>query len=502
MVEVSVDLWTEVVSQLRRAVGSDVFDNWFGSMRLESWQGQELVVSVDGVSRKEWLEEHYLSLMRTTCEEMLGVPVEITISLQQPGRNATVGVQCAQGTGSEPTTWGASRVHSPSGGRSSPEGVSDGSGKQPSTLYPVPKSRPPAQERAAVSDGDTPRSIRVEKINDRYQFESFVRGPSNELAYSVAFAVAESPGRGNNPLFLYGGCGLGKTHLMHAIGNHVRRRHPHLVVVYVPAEEFVNEFIDATLRNARQRFHARFRSVDVLLIDDIHSMAGKEGSQEQFFHTFNALYNAQKQIVVSCDRPPRDIPMMEDRLRSRFEGGMIADISPPDTETRMAILRQKCREENIRITDEVAEYVAERIRSNVRQLEGALIRLAAHASTYKIELVTKEVATQVLADLISRDDAVVSTDRILDVVCKHFRVRVSDVLGSRRTRMHAVPRRIAMYLARQLTKHSFPEIGALFGNKDHSTVMHACKRVDDEMMQNEDLRMTIDRLTRQIKTAP
>lgn len=454
MTAVFTNLWPDVLSRLRAEVGSDEFDNWFGSVRLESWEGNELVISVDGTGRKEWLEEHYLDFIREACAQRMGVPVGVRLTLQQPGRNES----------HHPGTCG-------SGGNGSLHGL---------------------RFRAV-------QPVQSVELNRRYTFESFVRGPSNELAYSAAYAVADKPSRAYNPLFVYGGCGLGKTHLMQAIGHRVRELFPHLVVVYVPAEEFVNQFVDATRRHAWQEFQARFRSVDVLLIDDIHFLAGKEGSQEQFFHTFNALHNAQKQIVLSCDRPPRDIATLEDRLRSRFEWGLIVDIGPPDLETRVAILREKCRTEGIVLGDEVTLFIANKIRYSVRELEGALVKLAAHASTYKIDDINVETAASLLSDLIASEDAQVSIDKILDRVSKHFRVKVSDILGSKRTRMVSAPRRVAMYLSRQLTSHSFPEIGAMFGNKDHSTVMHACRRMDEDVNHNEEMRRTVELLIAQIK---
>ena len=318
-------------------------------------------------------------------------------------------------------------------------------------------------------------------LNPRYTFNSFIRGSSNNLAAAAAAAVAESPAKAYNPLFLYGGVGLGKTHLMHAIGHEVLRNRRKARVVYMSAERFTNEMIDSISEAKMKSFRRNYRNVDVLLVDDIQFLANKERTQEEFFHTFNELHGANKQIVISSDRPPKQIPTLEDRLRSRFEWGMIADIQAPDLETRMAILKKKAEQFNVMVPFEVTNLIAERICSNIRELEGALTRVVASASL-KRENITLEVAVEALAGILP-DQAIEAMDirKIQDTVCDYFSLTSKDLLGHRRDRKIVQPRQIAMYLCKELTGASFPEIGNEFGGKDHTTVMHSCRKVEGSL---------------------
>jgi chromosomal replication initiator protein len=331
----------------------------------------------------------------------------------------------------------------------------------------------------------------VPGLNPRNTFESFVVGPNNEIAHAAALAVAQTPARTYNPLFIYGGVGLGKTHLMQAIGQYVWAKKKNVKVIYVSSELFINEFIDAIQHSNLVKFRKRYRQVDLLLIDDIQFLGGKERSQEEFFHTFNTLFDGHKQIVLSSDRPASEIANLEHRLVSRFEWGLTAELQPPDIETRMAILRKKARGMQIRLRDEVFQFLASRIRTNVRRLEGALMRVASFASLSGKEL-TQEVVEHLLKDILQEEGRhSITIEQIQRRVAEHFDVRVADMTSKRRPASIAFPRQVAMFLARELTKASLNEIGDAFGGRDHGTVLHACKLVKRRMAEQDNIRQTI-----------
>ena len=330
------------------------------------------------------------------------------------------------------------------------------------------------------------------KLNPKYSFSTFVTGKSNEFAHAASVAVAEAPAQAYNPLFIYGGVGLGKTHLMHAIGHFILSQNPNAKVVYVSSEKFTNELINSIREYKNEEFRNKYRNVDVLLIDDIQFIAGKEGTQEEFFHTFNALHDANKQIIISSDRPPKEIPTLEDRLRSRFEWGLITDIQPPDLETRIAILRKKANLENMEIPDEVMHLIANRIQSNIRELEGALIRVVAYSSLTN-KSITEDLAEEALKDIMSNNKPVeITVDLIKDKVSKRFDIRMDDFSSKKRTRAIAYPRQIAMYLTRELTDLSLPKIGDEFGGRDHTTVIHACEKIITDLGSDNHLKNKID----------
>ena len=335
-------------------------------------------------------------------------------------------------------------------------------------------------------------------LNSKYTFDSFVIGNSNRFAHAASLAVAESPAKAYNPLFIYGGVGLGKTHLMHAIGHYILQNNPNAKVVYVSSEKFTNELINSIKDDKNEEFRTKYRSVDVLLIDDIQFIAGKERTQEEFFHTFNTLHDANKQIILSSDRPPKEIPTLEDRLRSRFEWGLIADIQAPDFETRMAILKKKADVEKLNVPNEVMVYIATKIKSNIRELEGALIRIVAYSSLTNREI-TVDLATEALKDIISnKQNKNITIDLIQDVISAYFNLRVEDLKSQRRTRNIAYPRQIAMYLSRKLTDMSLPKIGEEFGGRDHTTVIHAYEKISEGLKSDESLQRTIDDITKKI----
>ena len=344
-------------------------------------------------------------------------------------------------------------------------------------------------------------AIRASNLRSKYVFETFVRGKSNELAYAAAAAVADDPGTTTyNPLFLYGGVGLGKTHLMHSIGNYIIEQNQDTKLLYVTSEIFTNELITSIRERTNQEFRDKYRGIDVLLIDDIQFISEKEGTQEEFFHTFNALYNANKQIVISSDQPPKDLVTLEERLRSRFGCGLIVDITLPDFETRTAILEKKCEIDHIEIPQEVTHYIAKSVISNIRDLEGALNKVAAYAKLSNIE-VTMELAEQAISDLVSgATDRALTLNLILEVVSHHYGITMEEIKGKRRTQRIAYPRQVAMYLARKMLPLSLPQIGSALG-RDHSTISHGCDKITYDSENDPAIRQTLITLENQIKSS-
>lgn len=364
----------------------------------------------------------------------------------------------------------------------------------------------PATEPAPATAGPTgaaPRQARLDfesieyQLNPRYLFETFIVGASNQFAHAAALAVAEDPSRAYNPLFLYGGVGMGKTHLMQAVGHLIKKRNPAVRLTYISAEKFTNEVINSLRFDRMLSFRERFRSVDVLLVDDIQFIAGKERTQEEFFHTFNALYELQRQIVVSSDCLPKEISAIEERLRSRFEWGLIADIQPPDLETKVAILQKKSEQEKVTLPNEVALYIASNIRSNVRELEGALIRLVAHSSLIGAEI-TLPYTQQVLKNFIDSQARKVTIESIQKAVAEQFGLRLVEIKAKNNARAIVYPRQIAMYLAKHLTEASLPEIGRQFGGKHHTTVLHSVEKIDAVRKTDKDLNRLLNKLTEQL----
>ena len=348
------------------------------------------------------------------------------------------------------------------------------------------------------SEYDNSEIISSDGLNSKYTFENFVQGSSNLYAYTAAEQVANHPGESNNPLFIYGNSGLGKTHLMHAIGHSIMKEQNDAKVVYVSSEKFTNELINSIKSDKNEEFRNKYRNVDILLIDDIQFIAGKEGTQEEFFHTFNALHEANKQIIISSDRPPKEIPTLEDRLRSRFEMGLIADIQPPDFETRIAILKTKAQIENIDIPNEVMNYIATYIKSNIRELEGALTRVVAYSSLINKDI-SYDLAVEALKDIVTTSESQeISVNRIKEKVSTTFGIKMDDFNSKKRTRAIAYPRQIAMYLSRELTDLSLPKIGNEFGGRDHTTVIHAYEKISEGLKSDESLQRTIDDITKKI----
>lgn len=433
-------IWDQVLARIETKVNQYSFSTWFRPTTFVADRGNTITVRVPGQVYEEWLTKHYSVVI-----------MEALAEVQRPNAEVVF--------------------------------VSDADLAVPAT-HTAPE--PVVSTRDSESTSATPpEHVSAIGLNPRYTFDTFIVGPSNQFAHAACRAVAEAPSRSYNPLFIYGGVGLGKTHLMHAIGHYVLQHDAGLRLTYISSERFMNEMINAVRFERILEFRERYRSVDVLLVDDIQFVAGKEGTQTEFFHTFNALYDAQKQIVLSSDRPPHEIPALEARLRSRFEWGLIADIQSPDLETRVAILKRKADAEAIPLPDSVAMYIASRIKSNIRELEGSLIRLIAYASLTGREM-TLDLTKEVLRNVIEQDVTVVTIETIQKFVADYYQLRASELKSKNNSKSIALPRQIAMYLCKSLTPASLPEIGRSFGGKHHSTVIHSIRKVEDMRKDDAD----------------
>jgi chromosomal replication initiator protein len=416
-------VWDQVLARIETKVNQHIYATWFKPTTFVSDNGALLHVRVPNALFSNWLTKHYSVVLEEALAEVNRQGCAIAF-------------------------------------------VTDGEIQQAALVEPV---TPQPEEISDVQPGS---------LAPRYSFDAFIVGPSNQFAHAACRAVAEAPSRSYNPLFIYGGVGLGKTHLMHAIGHYVLTHLNSLKLTYISSERFMNEMINAVRYDRILDFRERYRSVDVLLVDDIQFIAGKEGTQNEFFHTFNALYDSQKQIVISSDCPPHEIPSLEERLRSRFEWGLIADIQPPDLETKVAILKKKAETEGIPLPDSVAIYIAGKIKSNIRELEGSLIRLIAYASLTGREI-SLPLAQEVLRNVLQHDDRAVTIEIIQKFVSDYYQLKLTELKSRNNSKSIAMPRQIAMYLCKSLTSASLPEIGRSFGGKHHSTVIHSIRKVED-----------------------
>lgn len=430
-------VWQAALGELQLQMTKATFDTWMKGTSVVSYEDSVFTIGVPTVYAQEWLEHRLLPMIRRTLARITGETVEVRFGLQKN--------KASQLKGPEPL------------------------------LQTIPD--------ALTAPAKTPPLM---VLNSRYTFGTFIVGNGNRLAHAASLAVAENPAAAYNPLFLYGGVGLGKTHLLHAIAHLSLRRHPGLRVLYVSSEEFTNDLIDAIRRNTPDKFRRKYRRMDVLLIDDIQFIAGKESTQEAFFHTFNTLHAANKQIVISSDRPPRAIVTLEERLRSRFEGGLIADIQPPDLETRIAILRSKGEAQPVPIPDEVVDFIAQHVTDNIRDLEGALNRVVAYSHIMHLPL-TGKLATKALRHIVIRH-VPLSPPEILEVVARFYGLEVADLEGDRRTKAIALPRHVAMYLLREETGLSLPKIGQKLGGRDHTTVLYGYEKISRHIEENDQLR--------------
>jgi chromosomal replication initiator protein len=440
------NIWDQVLSRIETKVNRHSFYTWFKPTSYVADEGGAIRVRVPNTLFRDWLTKHYAAVL----EEALG-------EVARPGASVSFV------TDDEPVT--------------TPDIIAD---------QPLPE---PTMEAMEEQPGG---------LAPRYSFDTFIVGPSNQFAHAGCRAVAEAPSRSYNPLFIYGGVGLGKTHLMHAIGHYVLNHLKSLKLTYISSERFMNEMINAVRYDRVLDFRERYRSVDVLLVDDIQFLAGKEGTQTEFFHTFNALYDSQKQIVISSDRPPHEIQQLEERLRSRFEWGLIADIQPPDLETKVAILKRKAEGEGVLLPDNVALFIAGKIKSNIRELEGSLIRLVAYASLTGREI-SLSLAQDVLRNVLQHDDRAVTIEVIQKFVADYYQLKVADLKSRNNSKSIAMPRQIAMYLCKGLTNASLPEIGKSFGGKHHSTVIHSIKKIEDLRQRDGDFNNLINNLSESLK---
>lgn len=447
----ATQVWQEALTRIESQLSKPSFEAFLKAMQPLALEQDVFVFSVPSAFAKEWLEGRYRGLIAETLREVLTRGVDIRFVI-------TEGEQNGQSVRSAPT-------------------------------------QPSARSEMAAGVAVEPRHL-----TGKYTFDTFVVGAGNRFAHAAAKAVAEAPARAYNPLFIYGGVGLGKTHLLQAIGHHVLTRSPTARVMYVSSERFTNDLINAIRDDKMVEFRQRYRNVDVLAIDDIQFLAGKERTQEEFFHTFNTLHESSRQLIISSDRAPREIPTLEDRLRSRFEWGLIADIQPPDYETRVAILRKKAEKDHIVVPDEVAQYIAQRISSNIRELEGALSRLRAHAEMARTPI-SVDLAAEVLKELLPQARVrPVTIPAIQRAVAEFFGIRIEEMKAKRRTKGVAFPRQVAMYLCRELTDASLPRIGEEFGGRDHTTVMHACDRVKHALADDTHLNAGVQSLVESFRT--
>jgi chromosomal replication initiator protein len=447
-------IWEEIAGNIRPHVSTDAFKRWFSEIELVQTDECRLTFQVPNTIHQLWIESNYLPLVQSATLAVLAGPREIKFRVAEQER--------VQALASDPE--------------------------------PKVEEVPPAKTAEKEPDGAA-----VHGMNPRNTFDTFVVGSNNQFAHAAGLAVAQSPAKTYNPLFIYGGVGLGKTHLMQAIGQHVTDRKKNFKVMYLSSERFTNEFIDAIQHNTLVKFRKRYRQADLLLIDDIHFLAGKERSQEEFFHTFNTLFDGRKQIVLSSDRPASEISNLEHRLVSRFEWGLTAELQPPDIETRLAILRKKAQSLHVQLAPDVFEFLAQRVRTNVRRLEGALMRVASFASLSGRE-VSRDAVEHLLRDILQEEaKKTVTIDQIQRKVAEHFDVRLADMTSKRRPANIAFPRQVAMYLARRHTKASLNEIGDAFGGRDHGTVLHACKTVKDRMSKEDQVRQLVFLLDSQLE---
>jgi chromosomal replication initiator protein len=445
------DLWQQILSVIQTKLSKPSYDTWLKSTKASVFTDSSIVICAPNNFAREWLESRYTKLISSTIFDFIGKQVEVKFIIEtEDQKNSSAAVPA---------------VIPPKG---------------PAII---------AQEETFTNN----------MMNARYTFDTFVIGSGNRFAHAASLAVAEAPAKAYNPLFLYGGVGLGKTHLMHAIGHYVLEHNPEARVLYISSEKFTNEFINAVRDNRGEGFRNKYRTIDVLLIDDIQFLAGKEGTQEEFFHTFNSLHEEGKQIIISSDRPPKEIPTLEDRLRSRFEWGLITDIQPPDLETRIAILRKKAKAENLEIPNEAMIYIANQIDTNIRELEGALIRVVAYSSLINQDI-SVHLAAEALKDIIpSNRPKVITIHDIQQKVGEFYGMKLEDFKARKRTKAVAYPRQVAMYLARELTDFSLPKIGENFGGRDHTTVIHAHDKISEALKIDQELQKVIHNLSDKIK---
>lgn len=442
-------LWSAILAEIGKEISRPSFETWFNSTHPVSLKDRCLLVAVPNDFTRERLQNKYHEIIKKKMHE---------ITTQNYDLQFIVSSEFIK--------------------------LENGSANSAATFPAASEKRPETRQQLSL-------------FNPRYTFDSFVVGPCNRLSHAASLAVAQTPSKAYNPFFIYGGVGLGKTHLLHAIGQYIYDHHDYENILYCSSEKFTNDFINAIRDNKTAEFRNKYRSMEILLIDDIQFLAGKEQTQEEFFHTFNTLHNLNRQIVVSSDRPPKEIPTLEDRLRSRFEWGLITDIQSPDLETRIAILRKKALTEGLDIPNEVIHYIASKVENNIRELEGALIRIVAYASLSNSE-VTLELTDEALKNILFSAKKKITLKKIISATAEHFHLTAADLCGKRRTKEIALARQVAMYLARNLTELSLPKIGEGFGGRDHTTVIYAVRKIESMLQKNNDKKMTVELIKNEI----
>lgn len=509
----SVELWQQCVELLRDELPAQQFNTWIRPLQVEA-EGDELRVYAPNRFVLDWVNEKYLGrLLELLGEHGNGIAPALSLligsrrsSAARTAPNAPVSAAVAATMAQQAQAQPVAQTVLPSEPVMEPvlepvtSGIEESASRSSFDSMAEPSSAPAATGRTEQ------RTVQVEGalkhtsyLNRTFTFETFVEGKSNQLARAAAWQVADNPKHGYNPLFLYGGVGLGKTHLMHAVGNHLLKKNPNAKVVYLHSERFVADMVKALQLNAINEFKRFYRSVDALLIDDIQFFARKERSQEEFFHTFNALLEGGQQVILTSDRYPKEIEGLEERLKSRFGWGLTVAVEPPELETRVAILMKKADQAKVELPHDAAFFIAQRIRSNVRELEGALKRVIAH-SHFMGRDITIELIRESLKDLLALQDKLVSVDNIQRTVAEYYKIKISDLLSKRRSRSVARPRQVAMALSKELTNHSLPEIGDMFGGRDHTTVLHACRKINELKESDADIREDYKNLLRTLTT--
>lgn len=462
-------LWGQALDILEKEIAKPIFNTWIKSTIPLSVSDTTFELGTPTQLSKDWIETRYLAKIQHAVQYISKRPLEvrfIILDMPEQSVNETAAAEAALEQMNTPPVFVAPAAEN----------------------KPAVKAVPAAEDLQCI-------------LNPKYIFETFVIGNSNRFAHAASLAVAEVPAKVYNPLFIYGGVGLGKTHLMHAIGHRIRQHHPDVKVLYISSEKFTNELINSIRDGNPESFRQKYRNIDVLLVDDIQFLSKKDRTQEEFFHTFNTLHEANKQIIISSDRPPREIPTLEDRLRSRFEWGLITDIQAPDLETRIAILRKKAIVENLDVPNDVMVFIASRIDNNIRELEGALIRVMAYASLTQ-RPIDLDLATEALKDIFPYGKPKrITIESIKDIVAAYFKIKLDDLSAKKRTRNITYPRQIAMYLSREMTDSSLPKIGEEFGGRDHTTVIHAHDKISRERSDDQKMQQTIAELIRRIESS-
>ena len=466
---VETNVWGRILHSLKGRLNQQTVDKWFSPIQFESLDSSQHVIHLRAPNQvvKDWVVANYGNVLAESLSEL---------------RLSGYSVGWAVGKISD---WVPEQI--------------DVASSSDSVLVDDPNLETSSSKSNPVVTVSEPLAQAEPSLSSKYTYESFVVGSCNQFAHAASLAVAEAPGRTYNPLYLYGGVGLGKTHLMHACGHAIKSRNQHLKLCYISSERFMNDLINAIRYDKTQSFREKYRSVDVLLIDDVQFMAGKERTQEEFFHTFNALYDQQKQIVISSDCPPREIPTLEERLHSRFEWGLIADIEPPDLETKIAILKRKGDLIGVSIPDDVAMFIAGRVKSNIRELEGSLVRLIA-ISSLRGEPISKSLAQDAIRNFAKEEESgVITIQQIQKQVASTYKLTIEELISKNNARQISHPRQVAMYLCKHLTKHSYPEIGRAFGGKHHTTVMHSVEKIESLVATDETLQRLISELSESLQ---